>query len=451
MSRMTAICQALVERYGIDMHEAEEFVTELFTFIRDNIDREKIIKVKGLGTFKLTEMNARESVDISTGERILIEGRQKLTFTPENAVRDRINSPFSQFESIDIDDDSDFASIDEKYDVAEDSERTDSERSDTAALPSSVPTKSSVVDEEDANDAIPAVNTDTVGSEQSGNISAGNSVDMAIGSDHGSDGSQSSEHVEKSAESVAVDSVSAADVRSAETQPEENAAAEMELLAKPADTSENGSSVSASSVHETESGHISDADARHVSPTASVRAPYCEGLIREEISHSRRIIRLLYAVLSLLGVAVLFGAAYVGYKVGTDTWYRDHLLRTVHVETPRVEKQKPVAKPMAKPMNSTKPEAKADSVKVKMPVDSFAIMQRIYNKDVRVRTGAYAIVGLSTIVKVQKGQTLHGISKAYLGEGMECYVEVYNNGIKEVNVGDSIRIPKLKLKKRLKR
>lgn len=451
MSRMTAICQALVERYGIDMHEAEEFVTELFTFIRDNIDREKIIKVKGLGTFKLTEMNARESVDISTGERILIEGRQKLTFTPENAVRDRINSPFSQFESIDIDDDSDFASIDEKYDVAEDSERTDSERSETATLPSSAPAESSVVDEEAASDSIPAVNTYTVDSGQSGNLSAASSVDTAIDSDNVSDGSLSSEHIGTSAENVAVGSVSVADVRPAEIEPEENAVAEKELLAKPSDTSESESSLSAYSAHETESGHVIDADDRHVSPTASVRAPYCEGLIREEISHSRRIIRLLYAVLSLLGVAVLFAAAYVGYKVGTDTWYREHLLRTVHVETPRVENQKPVAKPMAKPMNSTKPEAKADSIKVKMPVDSFAIMQRKYNKDVRVSTGAYAIVGLSTIVKVQKGQTLHGISKAYLGEGMECYVEVYNDGIKEVNVGDSIRIPKLKLKKRLKR
>ncbi|MDO4197117.1 MAG: HU family DNA-binding protein, partial [Prevotellaceae bacterium] len=116
MSKIKQLSQCLVEKYNLSQHDADTFVAEMFSIIRENLAYDGIVKVKGLGTFKLAEMNARESVNVNTGERITIEGRNKISFTPENSVRDRINAPFSAFESIDLAEDIDFSLIDQKYD-----------------------------------------------------------------------------------------------------------------------------------------------------------------------------------------------------------------------------------------------------------------------------------------------------------------------------------------------
>ena len=116
MSKLNKLSLCLTDKFPLSDVDSDNFVSTLFTIIRERLESDRLVKVKGLGTFKLTEMNARDSVDINTGERIRIEGRYKLSFTPENAVRDRINSPFASFESVDLDDENiDFASIDEKY------------------------------------------------------------------------------------------------------------------------------------------------------------------------------------------------------------------------------------------------------------------------------------------------------------------------------------------------
>lgn len=379
MSRIESLSQCIVERYGLSKEKAETFVSEIFAVVRENLYKDKIVKVKGLGTFKLLDVNARESVDVNTGERIVIEGRSRLTFTPENALRDRINSPFSQFESIDIDDNADFTSIDAKYDSSEDNNSNEENSIDAEEQP-----------------AVTA--QDPTSKQEEDEAPIERLIDVA----------ESVEQDKPAAENVVTDE-------------------------KEQGLNNNITAGAANNDMET-------------SDTPNVRSPYCEDLIREEITHSRKIIGLLYAVLIMLGIALLFGAVYFGYKLGTN-----------HFHYSAVAPTKPTAKVVVvKPKAAdSKPEAKADTPDtakfVKTEPDSVELMQAIYNKDVRVRTGAYKIVGLGKTVKVQKGQTLSGISRAYFGEGMECYVEVYNDGKKGVKAGEEIKIPLLKLKKRIKR
>ncbi len=111
MTKHSDLFSILIERFDLPQAEAERFVGELFGLITQQLELDQTVKVKGLGTFKLVEMRERESIDVNTGERITIESRPKVQFTPEPAVRDRVNSPFNQFESIDLDDDMDFSDL----------------------------------------------------------------------------------------------------------------------------------------------------------------------------------------------------------------------------------------------------------------------------------------------------------------------------------------------------
>ncbi len=372
MSRIESLGKCLVERYGLTRKDAETFVSEMFAVIRDNIEKDRVVKVKGLGTFKLADMNPRESVDVNTGERILIEGRAKLGFTPENAVRDRINSPFAQFETIDIDEDVDFTAIDEKY----------NDREEAEDLPEKTVEEVSV--------------TETAAAEP-----------VIVPEEEESPKEENTEDTEPVAEST---------MPVAEEPEGENTVAPVSETV--AETTEK----------------------------APVHNPFCEDLIREGITHSRKIIRLLYLMLALIIVVMLAGALYMGYRLGAGTLEQ----KVVHVAKPAAKVVAVKPKPTTvKPIASTEP---TDTVcRQEHKTDSVELMQAEYNKDARVRTGAYRIVGLSKVVKLQAGQTFGGICRAYLGDGMECYVEVYNGGKHEFATGDEIKIPLLKLKKRTKK
>ncbi len=355
MSKITELSQCLIDKYGLSQQEADNFVKELFGIIRENLEADKQVKVKGLGTFKLAEMNARESVDINTGDRIIIEGRYKLSFTPEPAVRDRINSPFAQFESVELDEDMDFTAIDEKYEPEEAEEKA--------------------VEANEPKAAEPVVVVEPL-------------------------------TAEKPEEKVVVEEKSQPEI--AESQPE-------------------------------------------IAESQAVHNPYCEDLIREGISHSRRIIRLLYGLLFLVVVVLIVFGGYLCYQIGLNAGMRnmlpvaakDTVEAIVAPDTTAI-----VAKTDSLPADTIKKETVA-AKPVNVYTDS--LQQAIYNKDTRVRTGAYMIVGHDTTVVAIEGQTFRGICRAYLGWEMECYVEVFNDGKKDVKPGDSIKIPKLKWKRKNRR
>ncbi len=379
MSRIESLGKCLVERYGLTRKDAESFVSEMFAVIRDSLEKERVVKVKGLGTFKLADMNPRESVDVNTGERILIEGRAKVSFTPENAVRDRINSPFAQFETVEIGDDVDFSDIDDKYSTAEE--------------PEEQPER---VQKKEPEPEVARKEPDAVTSDQTAEPAEEelHSVDNAVEA-----APVAPETVDGQTEETAVDPVE-------ETR-----------------------------------------------ETPAAHNPFCEELIREGITHSRKIIRLLYVMLGLIVVAMLIGALYLGYKIGTGVLEQ----KTDSPEKPAakvvVVKAKPaVVKPVAaaETTDTAQTQEKTASEQ-EQKVDSASLMQAEYDKDVRVRTGAYRIVGLSKVVTVQAGQTFEGICRAHFGDGMECYVEAFNGGKRDFKTGDEIKIPLLKLKKRMNR
>lgn len=368
----------LIANFNLDKTEAQGFIADMFAIISERLEQDKIVKVKGLGTFKLAEMSSRESVDVNTGERIVIESRNKISFTPENALRDRINAPFASFESVDMEDDVDFNEIDQKYEP----------EPEAVVTPEPVVIPKPVVTSEPVDEPVIKPTIETM-----------------------------SEPVKETME------------------PEQVIEEAVTRLGEP---------------------HISREHLREI-----VADLYKEQHMQNELEDSQRTIHMLYWVLGILIVAVLFCGGYICYHIGLfDTFGQKKaagaqtvtpvtivdtpkvkVVDTVRVvpvakkaEEPEVEKQEP-AEQKAKTEAETKPKAEAMN----------------YDSDPRVRLGAYVILGIDKEVTLEAGQTFEGICKAYLGSGMECYVEAVNGGKTNFQKGDKIKIPKLMTKKQYKR
>lgn len=114
-SSLSVLAKAVASKRGLTQAEAERFIATMFEVAGAGIQEDKLLKMKWLGTFKITSVKDRESVDVNTGERILIEGRDKISFTPDNIMKEIINKPFAQFETVVVNDGVDFSDIDEKF------------------------------------------------------------------------------------------------------------------------------------------------------------------------------------------------------------------------------------------------------------------------------------------------------------------------------------------------
>ena len=109
------LANELVEKHGLSKKDAEQFVSLMFDVLNDGLRQDKLVKVKGLGTFKIINMSSRRSIDVNTGNPITIESRDKLSFTPDNALRDKVNAPFAQFDTVVLNDGVDFTDIDRSF------------------------------------------------------------------------------------------------------------------------------------------------------------------------------------------------------------------------------------------------------------------------------------------------------------------------------------------------
>lgn len=124
---LNGLADKLAEKSGLSQIEAELFIRKMFDVCHQGLAADKIVKMRWLGTFKVTSVKERESVDVNTGERIVIEGRDKISFTPDNILKEIVNRPFAQFETVIVNDGVDFESIDKKYeDSLEDEEQEES-------------------------------------------------------------------------------------------------------------------------------------------------------------------------------------------------------------------------------------------------------------------------------------------------------------------------------------
>ena len=122
MAKVNDFARELSERYGLSLSDASDFIGAMFDVVNEELDdTDSSVKIKGFGTFKVSAVSARASVDVNTGERIIIDGRNKISFTPEVLLRDRVNRPFVQFETVVLNDGVDFSEIDDEMNELSDS------------------------------------------------------------------------------------------------------------------------------------------------------------------------------------------------------------------------------------------------------------------------------------------------------------------------------------------
>lgn len=380
----------LMSKNGLGDKESRRFVKAIFDVIQECLDEEKVVKVKGLGTFKIIEVDDRESINVNTGERVLIEGHSKLTFTPDSVMKEIVNKPFSQFETVILNDGVDFPEPAIEEPISEEP----------------------ISEEPIPEDSI-------------------------------------------SEEPIFEEPVAADPGLSDKSQSEINAEQEIPSPESPI-------------VEFTEDGDKEDTS--DVVPSTD-EAPTDEEINDEEESSKSTLRWVLSGVVVLL---LILAAAYGGYLYGryeiSEEMAYKQMKADLKAAEMTVEKAKEaVAKDsVEQEMDATKigaisvdkeqeDAAKDESPKEAIAKDQVAKEQPVKEsadkyeaKDVRVRTGAYRIIGEDRVVKAKAGQTVEDIATRLLGPGMSCYVEVYNNldGKTTLKEGQAIKIPKLQLKKR---
>lgn len=458
MIKITDLASVLEEQHQLSKSEAEFFIPLLVDVLTTGLKADKQVKIKGLGTFKVTSVNARESVDVNTGERIIIEGREKISFTPEPVLRDKVNSPFEQFETVTVSDDADFSEIDERYQQLEEQENADSSAPVETVL--SVEEKQVDVEPQDNLQEKPSPEPSPEPS-STVNEEVLNDNDTEPLSDHLiEDGVREQEVIEV-------------------TPIEEAPVVDDQPIQEERNVTETTDNISQSSMKENE-------EKKSLELTELNELNENNQQLRANLARTQRNQKLLIgAVCALLLVACL-GVYYIGKQFAARDNRIEHLMAELHAVKQAAQVKENVAGVQGESASENAPidsegqentsisnrgdqsteqsdngvqdEKKEKDAAAKVASESAKrapshqnnqTMGSKYDSDPRIRTGAYDITGVAQTVTVRKGQTLTSISKTYLGPGMECYMEAVNE-TKEVKEGDKVKIPALKLKKKSK-
>lgn len=441
------IAEAIAGKHGLTQKDAEQFVATFFDLINEALHEEKMVKVKGLGTFKVIDVRERESINVNTGERVVIESHGKISFTPDPIMRDLVNKPFAQFETVMLNDDVD---IEELNAVSVDEEPltiVDEQPQEVEEEPSVAATGPEVVDEQ------PLMNEDQ---SQEETVPQLQEVEEPIVDVVGQTVEEEPEQVVEEGPGQVVEEEQEQVVEEelpveAEEQPQqamETEAALMPVEASPVDD-EPQPEEELSPVEEEPLAAQDEDDEEEEKPSSFFE--------RHET---------LLLTLSHLFVAAI--ALAIGYIIGMQHFDMDRpvVQETVVDSTARVSKT--VVKPAAKDSVKDTVKEKAQQVKedkhllkeedvVNVPAaathDQSATAndsKQLATANAMVKTGAYRIVGTAKTITVKKGDTMERLSRLYLGEGMSCYIQLHN-GVAEVSEGMRLKIPKLELKKRTKR
>lgn len=458
MAKVNDFARELSEKYGLSLGDASDFVSAMFDVVKEELDgADSSVKIKGFGTFKVSAVGARASVDVNTGERIIIDGRNKISFTPEVLLRDRVNRPFVQFETVVLNDGVDFSEIDEESEEELDSV-TETEPQEVQLSPTA-PTNQSTNQSTDQLTDQPTL------SEQPQGVQLSSTAPTSQPTDQLTDQPAPAEQPQG--------------VQLSPTAPTS------QPTGQPTDQSANpqSSSVTASKAVNTEEHRdmarrlmtpktetIEDSEESDDKTTATAPEADDEGIVIGGCrQRSPRIMYVLTIASFLILVILGIGMYFLYQRIEEKNHVIDRLESRLYAQqeaAERADAQLAVAvKDTIVPNDSLRAaelhaaeKAKKDSIAAsKSAAEAKASQSSVapstattpsdYNYDTRVRTGAYIIVGVAKTVTVQPGQTLASISKAYLGEGMECYVEVLNNR-HSVKAGEKLKIPQLKLKPR---
>ena len=479
MAKVNDFARELSEKYGLSLGDASDFVSAMFDVVKEELDgADSSVKIKGFGTFKVSAVGARASVDVNTGERIIIDGRNKISFTPEVLLRDRVNRPFVQFETVVLNDGVDFSEIDEESEEELDSV-TETEPQGVQ-LSSTAPTSQSTDQ--------PASAEQPQGVQLSPTAPTSQSTDQPTLSEQ-PQGVQLSPTA-PTGQPTSQPTSQPTDQPTPAEQPQgvqlSPTAPTGQPTGQPTDQSANPQSPSATASKAVNTEEHRDMARRLMTPktetveedseesddktTATAPEADDEGIVIGGCrQRSPRIMYVLTIASFLILVSLGIGMYFLYQRIEEKNHVIDRLESRLYAQQEAAERKgaQPAvavkdtivpndslraaelraaekAKKNSISASKSAAEAKASQSSV---APSTATTPSDYNYDTRVRTGAYIIVGVAKTVTVQPGQTLASISKAYLGEGMECYVEVLNNR-HSVKAGEKLKIPQLKLKPR---
>ena len=412
---ITELASKLMEKHGLKRTEAELFIRQFVGVINDGLKNDKSVKVKGLGTFKVQAVSARKSVDVNTGEAIVIEGRDKISFTAEAVMRDLVNAPFAQFETVIVNDGVDFSEIDAKHEA----DNTEAKEPTPTVEPApAVEPEPAVVEPAPVAEPEPAV------------------VEPAPAAEP----------------EPTVEPAPVAEPEPAVVEPTPAAEPEQAVEDSDSDTDE----LEAKSKSYKNTIIVLASSLACVVILAVVGFVYMFSQIEKRDNRIAHLETQTATLADRMMKTHMSPAPAVNQPVANDE--ADNILAANEQKIEAAQKAdkennlktaeaKP--EPKAKPKAATKPtaEAKAHAAKSAPSI----LSQSAYDKDPRVRTGAYVITGIANTVTVKAGQTMSSLSKTYLGLGMECYLEAVNGGNRELKAGEKIKIPALKTKKSLKK
>ena len=449
MAKVNDFARELSERYGLSLSDASDFIGAMFDVVNEELDdTDSSVKIKGFGTFKVSAVSARASVDVNTGERIIIDGRNKISFTPEVLLRDRVNRPFVQFETVVLNDGVDFSEIDDEMDELSDSVI----ETETQGVQLSPTAPTDQLTDQSVNQPTPTEQPQGV--QLSPTAPTDQLTDQSANQPTPAEQSQGVQLSPTASTDQPTDQPSPSEPASKVVNTEEHRDMARRLMApksEPIDDDNNKADEekSANDIDESDDEGIVIGGCKQRSPRmmyiltiASFVILVSIGIgmyfLYQRIEEKNHVIDRLETRLYAQQDTVV---AVEPQCVVSDTIASNDALKAADAHT--AENIKKEKKDSVRASNS---KAATGSTAV-MSAAPTATTPSDYNYDVRVRTGAYIIVGVAKVVTVQPGQSLASISKAYLGEGMECYVEVLNN-CHTVKAGDKLKIPEVKLKPR---
>lgn len=417
MAKVNDFARELSEKYGLSLSDASDFIGAMFDVVNEELDdTDSSVKIKGFGTFKVSAVSARASVDVNTGERIIIDGRNKISFTPEVLLRDRVNRPFVQFETVVLNDGVDFSEIDDEMDELSDSVI----ETETQGVQLSPTAPTDQLTDQSTNQPTPTEQPQGV------QLSPTAPTDQPSPSEPASKVVNTEEHRDMARRLMAPKS---------EPIDNDNNESDEEKLANDIDESDDeGIVIGGCKQRSPRMMYVLTIASFVILVSIGIGMYFLYQRIEEKNHVIDRLETRLYAQQDTV-------VAVEPQCVVSDTIASNDALKAADAHT--AENIKKEKKDSVRASNS---KAATGSTAV-MSAAPTATTPSDYNYDVRVRTGAYIIVGVAKVVTVQPGQSLASISKAYLGEGMECYVEVLNN-CHTVKAGDKLKIPEVKLKPR---
>lgn len=482
MSKFTlsTLAAKLAEKSGLSQTEAELFIRKMFDVLNQGLEADKQVKMRWLGTFKVTTVKDRESVDVNTGERIVIEGRDKISYTPDNILKEIVNKPFAQFETVVVNDGVDFDDIDKKFETpTEEPEEVPSEVQSEIEVPKEEIVIAEVKAPEKDDPIAPELPKPVASVEPTPPVEEPHStapdvidfLDTPLSVEASSDvvviGEEKEEKVQPEVELKEEPQAGPIVESKAEPKVEQPAESLVETSAEPTSEPEEVVEQQPEVEEEETPRHSGFVLPKYVVVAAVVIFLVLAGGIGwftfnyAKMAEQNNYMMQQLAQLKENDAQRKAAAehkqmldaqeARLREKAKQDSIRMASASEAIKMaenadETEKVDPEIENAKDKAKQNAKAKEKGSASSKTGSSKSASQASSSK-YDKDARVRTGAYRIVGVAQVVKVSGRQSLQSISNRYLGPGMECYVEALN-GTTSVKTGQSIKIPKLELKKK---